>query len=65
MHAVSRPTQHFISEMQIQAFKSDGCGVELQMDRQDGRPCGIVTEDVPALPASVRSTINQVAEALC
>jgi hypothetical protein len=29
MHAVSRPTQHFISEMQIQVFKSDGCGVEL------------------------------------
>jgi len=48
--------------MQIQALKNIGCGVELQNDRQDLRPCGVVTENVPALPASVTSTTNQAAE---
>jgi hypothetical protein len=48
--------------MQIQALKNIGCGVELQIDRQDLRPCGIVTENIPGLPASVRSIINQTAE---
>jgi len=56
------PSQHLIVEMQIQALKNIGCGMELQTDRQDLRPCDIVTENVPALPASVRSTINQAAE---
>jgi len=36
--------------------------VELQIDRKDLRPCGIVTESVPSLPASLRITINQAAE---
>jgi hypothetical protein len=35
------------------------------MDRGALRPCGIVTEDVPASPASVGGTINQAAEASC
>jgi hypothetical protein len=35
------------------------------MDRGALRPCGIVTGDVHASPASVRSTINQAAEASC
>jgi hypothetical protein len=62
MYAGSRPPQHLILEMQIQALKNIGCGVELQIERQDLRPCGIVTENVPGLPASVRSIINQTAE---
>jgi len=62
MHAGSRPPQHLILEMQIQALKNIGCGVELQIDRQDLRPCGIVTENITRLPAGVRSTINQAAE---
>jgi len=32
--------------MQIQALKNIGCGVELQSDRQDLRPCDIVNENV-------------------
>jgi len=62
MHAGSRPPQHLIVEMEIQALKNIGCGVELQTDRQDLRPCDIVTENFPALPSSVMSTIKQAAE---
>jgi hypothetical protein len=62
MHAGSRPPQHLILEMQIQALKNIGCGVELQIDREDLRPCGIVNKSVPVLPASVRSTTIQAAE---
>jgi hypothetical protein len=43
MHAGSRPPQHLILEMQIQALKNIGCGMELQIDRQDLRPCGIAS----------------------
>lgn len=65
MHAGSRPPQHLILEMQIRALKSIGCGVELQMDRRDWRPCVIATEDVAALPTSDGITINQTTEASC